>query len=159
LVEANPVIARRIQRKRPRDTVLNVGVVPEGSGTMDLHVMDLDGLSTMSSQWRETIARHGVATSVKVVPVQVLGINDLLHEHWRSKEIDFASLDIEGLDFDVLSAWDFDRWRPYLFCVETAEVNPDGYIKDERITTLMKDRGYRPLFNTFANTIFLDERA
>ena len=91
--------------------------------------------------------------------VRALAINDLLLEHSQPKFIDFASLDIEGLDFDVLSAWDFDRWRPYLFCAETAEVGANGYAKDERIDVLMMKRGYRPLFNTFANTIYLDERA
>lgn len=159
LVEANPVIASRIRRKRKRDTVVNVAVVPEGSGMLDLHVMDMDGLSTVSTRWRESIANEALATSVKVVQVRSLGINDLLLGHSQPNFMDFASLDIEGLDFDVLSAWDFDRWRPYLFCVETAEVGTNQYVKDERFDVLMKERGYRPLFNTFANTIFLDERA
>jgi FkbM family methyltransferase len=158
LVEANPEIARRIRRKRPRDTVVNVAVVPEGSGEMDLHVMDLDGLSTVSSQWRDAIARQEAASTVKILPVRTVGINDLLMANVGSKQIDFASLDIEGLDYDVLSAWDFDRWRPYLFCGETAEISISGYVRNERIGGLMNDRGYRPLFNTFANTIFVDGR-
>lgn len=158
LVEANPEIVRRIRRKRPRDTVVNVAVVPEGSGVMDLHVMDMDGLSTLSQQWRDSIARQDAAHTVKVMPVRVMGINDLLAANVGSRQVDFASLDIEGLDYDVLSAWDFDRWRPYLFCAETAEVSINSYARDERIGALMADRGYRPLFNTFANTIFLDGR-
>lgn len=158
LIEANPKIARRIQRKRPRDTVLNVAVVPEGSGTMNLHVMDMDGLSTVSLEWRESITRQDAATPIRVVPVPVVGINDLLSAQVGSRPVDFASLDIEGLDHDVLAAWDFDRWRPYLFCAETAEVSLDTYARDERIDALMRDRGYRPLFHTFANTIFADER-
>jgi FkbM family methyltransferase len=159
LVEANPAIARRIRRKRPRDTVVNVAVVPQGAGFLDLHVMDMDGLSTVSSTWRDTIANEALATPVKVLQVRTLGINDLLLQHAQPKFIDFASLDIEGLDFDVLSAWDFDRWRPFLFCAETAEVGANGYAKDKRIDVLMMTRGYAPLFSTFANTIFLDERA
>lgn len=158
LVEANPGIASRIRRKRPRDTVVNVAVVPEGSGTIDLHVMDMDGLSTVSDQWRETIAKQDAAKPVKVVSVPVIGINDLLNANIGSKPVDFASLDIEGLDHDVLAAWDFDRWRPYLFCAETAEVSIEGYTREKRIGALMTDRGYQPLFNTFANTVFVDGR-
>ncbi len=158
LVEANPEIARRIRRRRPRDTVINMAVVPEGSGTIDLHVMDMDGLSTVSASWRETIAQQEAATPVKVVKVPVIGINDLLESNIDSRKVDFASVDIEGLDYAVLSAWDFDRWRPYLFCAETAEVSIEQYARDERIGGLMKDRGYQPLFHTFANTIFVDAR-
>lgn len=158
LVEANPEIARRIRRKRPRDTVVNVAVVPEGSGLMDLHVMDMDGLSTLSPEWRDAVVKQDAASTVKVVPVRVMGINDLLLANIGSGQVDFASLDIEGLDYDVLAAWDFDRWRPYLFCAETAQVSINSYARDERISALMAARGYRPLFNSFANTIFLDER-
>jgi FkbM family methyltransferase len=159
LVEANPKIARRIRRKRPRDTVRNVAVLAEGSGAIDLHVMDMDGLSTVSASWRETIASQEAATPVKILRVPAIGINDLLKANMSFGEIDFASLDIEGLDYDVLSAWDFDRWRPYLFCAETAEVSVAKYARDERIGCLMKARGYEPLFHTFANTVFVDGRA
>lgn len=159
LVEANPVIARRIRRKRPRDIVVNKGVVPEGSGTMQLHVMDMDGLSTLSEEWRETVAEEGLAAEANVVTVSVIGINDLLFQHSPGKQIDFASLDIEGMDFKVLQAWDFDRWRPYLFCIETANVSGKGYRRNEDFGALMESRGYSPLFNTFANTIFADMRA
>jgi FkbM family methyltransferase len=159
LVEANPTIARRTARKRPLDTVLNVAVTAEGLGTIDLHIMDMNGLSTVSSEWRESIANQKAAKPVSVVTVQSIGINDLLSRHSISKKLDFASLDIEGMDHQVLSAWDFDRWRPFLFCAETAQVSLDGYASDERIHGIMQNRGYRPLFNTFANTIFVDERA
>lgn len=158
LFEANPVIARRLRRKRPHDVIVNMGVVPEGSGTLDLHVMDMDGLSTLSDSWRDKIASEQMATTLNVVTVPVLGINDLLLQHAPEPPIDFASLDIEGLDYDVLSAWDFDRWRPFLFCIETAVVSANNYSKDDRFGALMAERGYRPLFNTFANTIFIDER-
>jgi FkbM family methyltransferase len=159
LVEANPAIARRLRRKRPRDLVVNVGVVAEGSGTMQLHVMDMDGLSTLSEEWRETVAEEGLATAADVVTVPVIGINDLLLQHGAGDRIDFASLDIEGLDFAVLKAWDFDRWRPYLFCIETANVSGKGYRRNEGFASLMEDRSYAPLFSTFANTIFVDTRA
>lgn len=159
LVEANPVIARRLRRKRPRDTVVNKGVVAHGSGTMQLHVMDMDGLSTLSDEWSAKVAEEGMAKGTRSVTVPVLGINDLLRQHAPAAEIDFASLDIEGLDFDVLQAWDFDSWRPFLFCIETVVASGKGYLRNDEISALMSARGYAPLFNTFANTIFADARS
>ena len=159
LAEANPKIAKRIRRRRPRDLTLNVAVVSEGSGTIDLHVMDMDGLSTISAGWRKKVESQGAGVPVRVVKIPVLAINDLLRQHCSSGVTDFASLDIEGLDFEVLTAWDFDRWRPYLFCAETTEANTSEFRKDERIAEVMKQRGYRPLFESFANTIFVNERA
>jgi FkbM family methyltransferase len=158
LFEANPAIARRLRRKRPRDTIVNVGVVPEGSGTLELHVMDMDGLSTLSEEWRETVASHDMATALRTIQVPVLGINDLLQRHAPAEGVDFASLDIEGLDLDVLKAWDFDRWRPFLFCIETARASSSGFARDDRFGALMAARDYQALFQTFANTIFVDGR-
>jgi len=158
VVEANPMLARRLRRRRPRDTVVNVGVLPEGSGTMELQIMDFDGLSTMSPEWGERVASTGMARAQRRVTVPVIGINDLLRQHVSSKPVDFASIDIEGLDFDVLSAWDFDAFRPFLLCAETTEANAAEYRREERVYGLMKSRGYEPLFETFANTIFIDRR-
>jgi FkbM family methyltransferase len=159
LVEANPVIAKRLRRKRPRDKILNQGVVAEGSGTLQLHVMDMDGLSTLSEEWSETVAQQGRAKGTRIVTVPIIGINDLLLRYSPAEAADFASIDIEGLDLDVLSAWDFDRWRPFLFCVETVELSDKSYSRSEQIAALMHRRGYVSLFNTFANTIFVDARA
>ncbi|WP_165356406.1 FkbM family methyltransferase [Sphingosinicella sp. BN140058] len=159
LVEANPLLTARLRKKRPRDRVVNRGVLAEGSGTIDLHVMDMDGLSTLSSEWEERIVSRGLARSEQVVQVAVIGINDLLEAEVGTKAIDLASIDIEGLDFDVLSAWNFDRWRPFLFCVETGQVDPERYGKDRRFHDLLGSSGYEPLFETFANTIFVDRLA
>lgn len=157
LVEANPTLAKRLQRKRPRDIVVNKGLVPEGSGTMNLHIMDMDGLSTLSAQAAEQVASRGMGREQRTVRVETIAINDLLRRH-AAAEVDFASIDIEGMDHDVLAAWDFDLCRPFLFCVETAEVNQARLLKDGRLYELLDARGYQPLFETFANTIFVDTR-
>lgn len=157
LVEANPLLARRLRAKRPRDTVINKGLVAKGGGTIDLHVMDMDGLSTLSEESADRLSAEGMGTRQHTVRVETIGINDLLRDN-RLSEVDFASIDIEGLDLPVLSAWDFNLCRPFLFCVETAEVTQERLSKDGHVYSLMERQGYRPLFETFANTIFLDTR-
>ncbi len=48
---------------------------------------------------------------------------------------------------------------PFLFCIETCVINAASFMKDVRFKDLLADRGYAPLFETFANTIFVDTRA
>jgi FkbM family methyltransferase len=50
--------------------------------------------------------------------VETVSLNDLLAQHDAPAEIDFASIDTEGSEFDILDAFDFDRWRFNLLCVE-----------------------------------------
>lgn len=158
LVDANPEICKRIRAKRPRDVVENVGVAAKSGPPLTLNVMDLDGLSSLSSEWSDRLEAEGLAKKVKSFEVKVVGINEILEKFGRT-EIDFASLDVEGLDFDVISAWDFDRFRPFIFCIETGIVSAGKLVRDSRFHELMKARGYSPLFETYSNTIFIDDQA
>ena len=92
------------------------------------------------------------------IEVPVVGINETLREFGQEK-IDFASIDVEGFDLQIISAWDFDAFRPFLFCIETGVITKGRHVKDAAPYDIMRDRGYRPLFETFANTIFVDANA
>jgi hypothetical protein len=53
--------------------------------------------------------------------VRVIGIiNDLLTECFSDGSPDFMSVDIEGLDYEVIQNWDFDKWQPMQLCLETS---------------------------------------
>ena len=158
LVDANPSICRRLRSKRPRDTVFHRGIAAVSGPPLKLSIMDLDGLSSLSQEWSARLSEEGLGRKVAEIEVPVFGINETLHEFGRT-DIDFASLDVEGLDLDVVSSWDFDRFRPLLFCVETGMITKGQQAKDEAFYSLMRTRGYEPLFETFANTIFRDSTA
>ena len=156
LVDANPEICKRIRSKRPRDKVENVGVAAQSGPPLTLNVMDVDGLSSLSSEWSDRVEAEGLAKKVKSFEVKVVGINDLL-ENFGKREIDFASLDVEGMDYEILSTWDFNRFRPYVMCVETGTIAASGFVRNTQFYDLMQERGYSPIFETFSNTIFLDD--
>lgn len=158
LVDANPSICNRLRSKRPRDITLHRGIAARSGPPMKLSVMDLDGLSSLNPEWSERLGKEGIARKVAEIEVPVYGINETLHEFGHNK-IDFASLDVEGMDFDIASAWDFDRFRPFLFCIETGVVTKGRHVKDQAFYLLMRSRGYEALFETFANTIFKDSKA
>lgn len=155
LVDANPEICNRLRSKRPRDTVFHRGVAAASGPPLKLSVMDLDGLSSLKPEWSQRLGEERLARKVREVEVPVVGINETLHEFGHD-QIDFASLDVEGLDFEVASAWDFDRFRPLLLCIETGVVTRGAHLKDQDFYALMRSRGYEPLFETFSNTIFKD---
>ncbi len=69
--------------------------------------------------------------------VTTISLNDLLAEHNAPAVIDFASIDTEGSEFDILNAVDFDRWT---FRVMTIEHNFAPQRDD--IYTLLTSKGY-----------------
>lgn len=158
LVDANPNICKRLAAKRPRDTVYQRGVAARSGPPLKLSVMDLEGLSSLDPNWSERISSSGLARKTGEIEVPVFGINETLRAFGHEK-IDFASVDVEGFDLQIVSAWDFDAFRPFLFCIETSVITKGHHVKDAEPYAIMRDRGYRPLFETFANTIFVDTTA
>lgn len=50
--------------------------------------------------------------------VETISLNDLLMAHDAPEVIDFASIDTEGSEFDILNAFDFDRWSFRVMAIE-----------------------------------------
>lgn len=158
LVDANSKICKKLQKSRAQDKTINVGIASTGRGIMDLTVMDIDGLSTLNPEWKEHILAQGITSETGTQSVKIIGINSLLEEHFPQLPPDYVSIDIEGMDFEVLKAWDFTRWRPRIICIETGVLTCGKYVRDERFKNLMDQRGYHAIFQTFSNTIFLNNK-
>ena len=92
--------------------------------------------------------------------MRLSGINVILKEQFGTSKPNLVSLDIEGLDYEILSAWDFEFFRPEVFCVETLTYTEDN---SERklvgIIDLMNSKGYRVYADTYVNTVFVCETA
>lgn len=69
--------------------------------------------------------------------VETVSLNDLLADHGAPEVIDYASIDTEGSEFDILNALDFDRWS---FRVMTVEHNHAPQRED--IHKLLTSKGY-----------------
>jgi FkbM family methyltransferase len=73
--------------------------------------------------------------------VKTVSLNDLLTEHGAPAVIDYASIDTEGSELDILKAVDFDRWS---FRVMTIEHNHAPQRED--IHTLLTGHGYKRVY-------------
>ena len=69
--------------------------------------------------------------------VETISLNDLLDQHAAPKVIDYASIDTEGSEFDILNAFDFDR---HSFRVMSVEHNFAPQRED--IFKLLTSHGY-----------------
>ena len=75
------------------------------------------------------------------------GLEDLLIEHGAPADIDYLSVDTEGSELDILSAFDFDRYKVRIITVE------HNYRDDVRasIHQLLTTNGFKREFETFTD--------
>lgn len=158
-IEANPELHARIRTKRRRDTCLNAGISGTRTGAAPFFVMSEAALSTFSREEAERLQRTGRMKIRKVIQVPLLPVNDCIERHFPSPP-NLVSLDVEGIDVEVIASFDFSRFRPQVFVIETLTYTVDKTEeKTADIPDLMRSNGYMVYADTFVNTIFVDEGA
>lgn len=155
-VEPDPALFKEFRRWRGRDTCLNVGIGASEEGVAEFYVMSSKSLNTFSKTEAERYRGYGVQKIEKVVQLPLLPVNKVFEDYFPETP-DFVSLDVEGMDLEILSALDFVRFRPTVFCVETLTYTEDRSEKKcNDIISFMEGKGYFPYADTYVNTIFVD---
>lgn len=143
-VDADPLLMQAFASARPEDQNFAVAVGARRGGSVFYRARASTG---RSSVLLEVVEPHGVRAKLEV---PMLTIGDIVERHGRCP--DFLSLDVEGIDHDVLAVTDFERYPFKVICAEAA-----SWIKDSRSTmiTMMEARGYTMAFRAANNLIFV----
>lgn len=152
LVEADPSYAEHYRTVRPRDAAEIVAVVPQrlrGAGSVEFYAMQDRGWSTVSASHVEVARRLNKGDVREKLIVPCVTINELLQKHSGLGDIDLLSIDIEGVDREVLAELDTARFRPKAIVAE----NDGGRPVHEGI---MQQKGYHTFAFTHINTIYVD---
>lgn len=80
-----------------------------------------------------------LSQGVKKYSVETVSLMDLLQEHRAPTEIDFLSIDTEGSEFEILSSFDFDKFKFGFISVEQ-------HRDDHPVTGLLESVGYKVLY-------------
>jgi len=88
----------------------------------------------------------------------MIGINDLVATHCE-RTPNLVSLDVEGLDLEILRAWDFTACQPDIFCLETLSYSDKDPVKLYKIIEYMTASNYTVVADTYVNTILVRTEA
>lgn len=153
-IEANPELIKLFERYRPEDTNLNIGI-SDREGEMDFYIMTDNTLSTFSKEECDSMVKGG-KTLAGVSKIKLTTISRILAEKCGNQFPDFLSLDVEGMDFDILRSIDFDRSSPKVICVEAAEYSPTGAgARRSQLIDFLSAKGYYEYANTNLNAIMV----
>jgi FkbM family methyltransferase len=156
LVEPNPDLTGLLRSVRPRDTLLTVGIGTDATPAADFYRMSTPQNNTFDKRTAEEMhnAPGSKCKILEVVKLPLVGVNQVIAEHFGGKAPDLVSIDVEGLDLAILNTLDFARYRPPVFCVEHSHLPAER----AELLALFDKLGYAVRGLTGPNTVFVDGR-
>jgi FkbM family methyltransferase len=85
--------------------------------------------------------------SQNIITVTTVSLNDLLDQYSAPQDIDYLSVDTEGSEFEILSHFDFNKYRPRVITVEHNLIQEAR----EKLFKLLTGKGYVREFEEFSS--------
>lgn len=157
LVDPNPAYVEKLRSRRPKDVVVAAGVGVGTEREADYYVIrGRPSLNTFSPEVVASLrAELGGDAVERVLRMPLLPVNELIATH-LGKPPDLLSIDVEGMDLEILRTLDFERWRPGAIIAETIQPGSPGV--NRALVEFVVSRGYVVRGGSTVNTIFVDSR-
>ena len=153
-IEANPQLISLFKKCRPEDVNLNIGI-DKREAELDFYIMEDNTLSTFSKQEYDQMIESGKKL-LRVEKIKLETVAYVVKKYFNDKFPDFLSLDVEGMDFDILQSIDFEKYSPKIICVEAAEYSPIGTgSRRNQLINFLLDKDYYEYANTNLNAIMV----
>jgi FkbM family methyltransferase len=155
-IDAMPGSMNGFMRSRPRDINVEAAVAEE-VGSLTFYEFNEPALNGFSKDLAEQ--RAGQLYDWKIIRerrLTTVPLSQLLEKHLpREQKIDFMSIDVEGLDLEVLRSNDWEKFRPSILLVEDSDEVVGSNGEASEITRFLEARDYRSCCKTLLTTFFV----
>jgi FkbM family methyltransferase len=153
-IEPDSELYNFIKTERQNDINLNAGI-SANPGNLTFYKMSSPTLNTFSYEEARKYESEGYSI-LSETKIEVCNLNSVITEFHNDIFPDFLSIDVEGLDFDILISIDFEKHHPIVICIETISFSENGKgVKDKKIEEFLLTKGYLLYADTNINSIFV----
>ena len=149
LSEPSPQWHKNLKNNRPNSNIITKCIWSKSGEVLDFFESDVGVLSTIS-EYKEsdkvsipgnTIER---VRSGKLVKVETISLNDVIHKSFNSVAPSYISIDTEGSEYEILRFFNFKKFRPVVFTIEHNFTEIEN-----KIDGLMFENDYIRIFKEF----------
>jgi FkbM family methyltransferase len=154
-IEPDISLIPKLKSSRLGDLVLNLGIATAASTEADFYFFEghFSAWNTFSKV-DALIKQKESGIAFGQTKVKLNTVENIIKDH-KLGHINFISLDVEGLDLEILKSIDFSVIRPELICVETIMFSLNNTInKNNDILSYMHTQGYKVYADTNLNSLF-----
>jgi FkbM family methyltransferase len=159
-IDATPGSMDEFRRMRPRDKNIEIGISKERKKII-FYSFEEPALNSFDEKVSEERIEGGWKFRKKIA-VKTAPVNEVLGENLpKGQHIDFMSIDIEGLDFEILKSLDWERYKPDFLLVEDLEIVDKGTIgyESSEMYKFLEGKNYSIIARTRRTLIFKKEKS
>lgn len=153
-IDAMPGSMKIFDDLRSRDINLEIPI-SDKSEILTYYEFDEPALNSFSlplSQERITTSNYKIVAETQL---KTHTLAEVLDKYLPPKQtIDFLSIDVEGLDYQVVSSNNWDKYKPKVILVEDLELSSLKNINTSKVCLFLEERGYVLLAKTMRTLIF-----
>lgn len=149
-IDALPGSMKEFNRVRPRDINLEFAVSDQEQ-TLKYHMFK----PSFYNSFTEEAAILYSDKLIGSIPLSTKKLYWILDNYLASPEINFLTIDVEGLDFLILQSNDWFKYRPKVIVIELFASPSNQYIENEE-KIFLKEKGYSFFCSTPTNAFFIE---
>lgn len=150
-IDALPDAIELFSKKRRRDINIQTGIC-DREGNLNFYIFQESSYNTFNEELIDKIKKISPLKEVKGLLVKPL--YSVLRQY-NITSIDFISIDVEGLDLNVLKSNDWNLFRPKVVLVEDFKIQNE--ITESSIYEYMVNLGYVYFCKTVTNAFYIDK--
>lgn len=152
-IDAMPGSMKKFHKIRPRDINLEIAI-SDKKETLTYLVFNepaLNGFSTDLSAQKNTEKGYRLICKTEIETELLSAVLDQYLP--AGQTIDFLNIDVEGLDFKVLTSNNWDKYRPRYILIEAQDFRFDN-IRNDEICRYLNQKDYKLFAKTYLTLIF-----
>lgn len=153
-IDAMPGSMQAFMKERPEDINLEIPI-SDSEQELKYYMFNASDLNTFDSSKIEIYLKYPGVKLEKEIVLKTRTLAQILDEHFeklKSSKIDFLSVDVEGLDLQVLKSNNWQRYRPEYVLAEDLFQNAAETCSG-KLAIFMRSVGYELISKT-CNTAF-----
>ncbi len=152
-IDATPGSMAPFRKVRPRDINIEAAVSSTRQ-ELTYYLFNEPALNTFDKELAQN-RTGGIYSIIKEVNIATAPLAQLLDQHLPSNtKIDLLTVDVEGLDYDVLRSNDWGRYSPEFILVECLDATTLEQANSDPVVQLLSQYHYSMIAKTMSTVLF-----
>lgn len=152
-IDAAPGSMEEFQKMRPEDTNIEAAISEKPEQLTYYFLGKGNSMNTFSPDFLNDLNNKDKIK--KTINITTQRLDTILEKHAAGRDINFMTIDVEGLELSVLRSSDWSRFRPEAVLLESFELMNDQQNYDVEIRKFFAEKGYKLISKTPNGIIFL----